>query len=227
MVKLVLVRHGESVWNKLNEFTGWVDVPLTPKGIKESNNAGKLLLKQKIKFDIVFTSELIRAEQTLIHILSSMNIKQIPVFYSEQKKDFKREHHIENKSELPIYKDDDLNERYYGALQGMNKDLARKRFGLEQVEIWRRSYDKKPPKGESLKDTMDRAVPYFKKHILPQLKKGKNVLIAAHGNSLRGITKYLEHIKNEDIPHYEIATGVPIVYDLDSKLKIKSKKILK
>jgi 2,3-bisphosphoglycerate-dependent phosphoglycerate mutase len=227
MVKLVLVRHGESVWNKLNEFTGWVDVPLTPKGIRESNKAGKLLAKKKIKFDVVFTSELIRAEQTLIHILSSMQIKQIPVFYSEQKKDFKYEKHIHNKNELPIYKDDDLNERYYGALQGMNKDLARKRFGLEQVEIWRRSYDKKPPHGESLKDTMDRAVPYFKKHVLPQLKKGKNVLIAAHGNSLRGITKYLEHIKNKDIPHYEIATGVPTVYDLDSKMKIKSKVILK
>jgi len=227
MVKLVLVRHGESVWNKLNEFTGWVDVPLTPKGIKESNKAGKLLLKQKINFDIVFTSELIRAEQTLIYLLSAMKIKQIPVFYSEQKKDFRREHHIENKNELPIYKTDDLNERYYGALQGMDKDLARKKFGVEQVQIWRRSYDVKPPKGESLKDTMARAVPYFKKNILPKLKKGQNILIVAHGNSLRGITKFLEHINNKDIPNYEITTGVSIVYDLDSKIKIKSKKILK
>jgi len=227
MVKLVLVRHGESVWNKLNEFTGWVDVPLTPKGIKESNKAGKLLLKNKIHFDVVFTSELIRANQTLIHLLSSMKIKQIPVFYSEQKKDFKREHHIENKNELPIYKDDDLNERYYGALQGMDKDVARKKYGAEQVHIWRRSYDIKPPHGESLKDTMARSVPYFKKNILPKLKKGQNVLITAHGNSLRGITKYLENISNKDIPNYEIATGVPIVYDLDSKMKIKSKKILK
>ncbi len=227
MVKLVLIRHGESVWNKLNEFTGWVDVPLTSKGIKESKRAGSLLLKNKLHFDIVFTSELIRAEETLIYVLDSMKITQIPVFYSENKKDFKWEKHLENKNELPIYKHDDLNERYYGDLQGMDKDYARKRFGVEQVQIWRRSYNVKPPHGESLKDTMDRAVPYFKNKILKKLKNGKNVLIVAHGNSLRGITKHLENISNKDIPNYEIATGVPTVYDLDKNLKIKSKRILK
>jgi len=227
MSKLVLVRHGESIWNKLNEFTGWVDVPLTPKGIKEAKKAGKLLVENKIKFDIVFTSELIRAEETLIFLLDSMKMNKIPIFYSEQKKDFKREKHILNKNELPIYKNDDLNERYYGSLQGMDKDYARKKFGAEQVHLWRRSYDQKPPGGESLKDTMDRAIPYFKKHILKEIKKGKNVLIVAHGNSLRGITKFIEKMDKNEIINYEIATGVPIVYDVDKNLKIKKKTILK
>ncbi|PIU22441.1 MAG: 2,3-bisphosphoglycerate-dependent phosphoglycerate mutase [Candidatus Diapherotrites archaeon CG08_land_8_20_14_0_20_30_16] len=226
MVKLVLIRHGESVWNKLNEFTGWVDVPLSNKGIKQAINAGKILHKIKIKFDSIYTSELVRAHQTLFHILEQMHLETVVYHVDDPELEKMASHHIQDK-ELPIYKTIALNERHYGDLQGQNKDEMRKKYGKEQVEIWRRSYNTKPPHGESLEDTLHRTLPYFKKFILPELIKGRNVLIVAHGNSQRAITKYLEHISDKEIPKYEIPLGLPIVYDLDKKMKIKNKLILK
>jgi len=225
MVKLVLIRHGESVWNKLNEFTGWVDVPLSKLGIKQAISAGKKLEKTKIRFDSIYTSELVRAHQTLFHILEQFNFENI-VYHVDDPYLEKMTKHKMNIKELPIYKTIAFNERHYGDLQGQNKDEMRKQYGLEKVELWRRSYDIKPPHGESLKDTLERVLPYFKKFVLTDLKNKKNVMIVAHGNSLRGITKHLEKISNKDIPHYEIPLGIPIIYDLDSKMKIKSKSVL-
>jgi len=226
MPKLILIRHGESIWNKANEFTGWVDIPLSRKGIKEAKNAGKLLKKANIKFDIIYTSELTRAHQTLFHILEEMNIENV-IFHVEDPALEKMQKHKSLQKMLEVYKTIALNERHYGDLQGLNKEDAKRVFGEEQVHLWRRSYDIRPPNGESLKDTIQRIKPYFKKHILQDLKQGKDVLIVAHGNSLRGITKILEKISDKEIPKYEIPCGVPIVYDLDKNLKIKRKLILK
>ena len=216
IIKLVLVRHGESVWNKENRFTGWTDVDLSEKGIEEAHLAGKLLKEKEFTFDVAYTSELMRANHTLDIILDELNLN-IPVFHSWH-----------------------LNERHYGALQGLNKDETRKKYGEEQVHIWRRSYDVKPPElddkderyielkekykeyiphTECLKDTIERVVPYFEEMIIPELKAGKKVIIAAHGNSLRGLIKYLDNISDEDIVSLEIPTGKPIVYELDSSIK--------
>ena len=226
MVKLVLIRHGESVWNKLNEFTGWVDVPLSKKGIKQANSAGKKLAKTNIKFNTIYTSELVRAHQTLFHILEQFNFENV-VYHVDDPELEKMTKHKMNIRELPIYKTIAFNERHYGDLQGQNKDEMKKKYGKEKVELWRRSFDVKPPKGESLKDTLARVLPYFKKYVINDLQQGKNILIVAHGNSLRAITKYLEKINNKEISKYEIPLGLPIVYDLDNKMKIKSKKVLK
>ena len=186
---LVLVRHGQSEWNEKNLFTGWRDPGLTQKGIEEAHKAGVLLRGMGIEFDVMFTSELQRAQSTGQIMLDEMNC-----------------------SDLHTIRDQKLNERAYGDLTGMNKDEARAKFGEEQVHIWRRSYDTPPPGGESLKDTYDRAVPYFKDTVIPELKISKNVLVAAHGNSLRAIVKYLENISEIDIVKLEIATGDPIIY---------------
>ena len=186
---LVLVRHGQSEWNEKNLFTGWRDPGLTERGIDEAHKAGILLRDKAIKFDLMFTSDLIRAQLTGQIILDELGC-----------------------SDLQTIKDQKLNERAYGDLTGMNKDEARKKFGEEQVHIWRRSYDTCPPGGESLKDTYDRAVPYFEEAILPELQASKNLLVAAHGNSLRAIVKYLENISETDIVKLEIATGDPIIY---------------
>ena len=186
---LVLVRHGQSEWNEKNLFTGWRDPGLTQKGIEEAHKAGVLLRGMGIKFDVMFTSELKRAQSTGQIMLDEMNC-----------------------SDLHTIRDQKLNERAYGDLTGMNKDEARAKFGEEQVHIWRRAYDTAPPGGESLKDTYDRAVPYFKDAVIPELEISKNVLVAAHGNSLRAIVKYLENISDTDIVKLEIATGDPIIY---------------
>lgn len=225
MVKLILVRHGESIWNKLNDFTGWVDVPLSKLGIKQAKSAGKKLLKSKIKYDIIYTSKLVRAHQTLFHILEVMNQNDFIFHVDDPELEKMQKHALLNK-ELSAYKTIALNERHYGDLQGLNKDAMRKKFGKEQVHLWRRSFDVRPPNGESLEDTLKRVLPFFKKHILKNLKANKNVLIVAHGNSLRAITKYLEKISNKEIPNYEIPLGIPIVYNMDKNMKIKSKKIL-
>lgn len=194
---LVLVRHGQSEWNKLNLFTGWKDPNLTQQGIAEASQAGEKLKDMSIKFDLMYTSVLQRAQLTGTIILDKLD-----------------------QLNIPIEKNVNLNERDYGDLTGMNKDQARAEFGEEQVHIWRRSYDVPPPGGESLKNTYDRVVPYFKEKVLAQLESGKNILIAAHGNSLRSLVKYIENISEENILKFEIATGEPLFYEyISGKLK--------
>lgn len=188
---LVLVRHGQSEWNKRNLFTGWRDPDLTEQGVEEAHKAGKLLKAQGISFDIAYTSVLKRAQRTLSIILENLG-----------------------QTELPVICDKALNERDYGELSGLNKDDARKQWGEEQVLIWRRSYDVPPPGGESLKDTAARVLPYYKKHIWPDVKEGKNVIVAAHGNSIRALIMYLEELSAQQILEREVATGVPMVYRL-------------
>ena len=217
MIKLVLVRHGESIWNLENKFTGWTDVDLSENGIIEAKEAGKVLKEKGFVFDIAFTSVLKRANHTLDLILEELDLKDIP-----------------------IYKSWRLNERHYGALQGLNKKETAEKYGDEQVHIWRRSYDVKPPALDSmderykamegiyseyiphtecLKDTVERVIPYWESDILPALKEGKRVIVAAHGNSLRGLIKYLDNMSDEDVVGLEIETGNPICYELDEDFK--------
>lgn len=206
---LVLVRHGESRWNLDNKFTGWVDVPLSNRGIGEALITAKEL--KDLKLDIAFTSKLERAQETLLIILSEQEKTGIFVHESgKMKKWANREKTDEH--EILVYTSEELNERYYGALQGMNKDEAREKYGEEQVFKWRRGFKDRPPKAESLKDVYNRSIPYFKKNIIPELKKGKNVIISAHGNSLRSIIKFIDDISDDYIPHLELSTGKPIVY---------------
>ena len=199
-MNLILIRHGQSEWNALNQFTGWKDPGLTNKGIKEAQNAAKIINNLGIHFDLAFTSALIRAQDTADIILQEI------------------------KQPLITIKDKALNERNYGDLAGLNKDDARKKWGNEQVHIWRRSYDTPPPGGESLKDTGERVLPYFMEKILPKVCEGKNILVAAHGNSLRSLIKYLDKISNEDIVKLEIPTGAPIHYVINGDGSVKSKK---
>jgi 2,3-bisphosphoglycerate-dependent phosphoglycerate mutase len=221
MYKLVLLRHGESSWNKENRFTGWTDVDLSEKGIEEANAAGSLLKEQGYSFDIAFTSVLKRAIRTLWITLDKMDLMWIPV-----RRDWR------------------LNERHYGALQGLNKAETAKQYGDDQVKIWRRSYDIQPPAlekadprypghdrryselseqqlpcTECLKDTVARFLPLWHETIAPLVKEGKQVIIAAHGNSLRALVKYLDNISEEDIIGLNIPTGIPLIYELDQQLK--------
>jgi len=191
---LVLVRHGQSEWNKKNLFTGWKNPDLTELGVKEAIRAGKLLKTKGLSFDTMFTSDLFRAQETGRLILEHMNL-----------------------SNIDIIKDQNLNERNYGDLAGLNKDEARSKWGDEQVQIWRRSYDIPPPGGESLKNTAERVLPYFNNKILPKIHENLNILIAAHGNSLRALVMELEGISPEEIVKLEIATGDPIVYVCSDK----------
>ncbi len=200
---LVLVRHGQSEWNRKNLFTGWADVDLTEQGVEEAHKAAARLKEHGLKFDEAFTSDLIRAQRTLDIILQDLD-----------------------QADIPITRDKALNERDYGDLVGMNKDDARRKWGEEQVHIWRRSYDVPPPGGESLKDTAARAVPYFQKHILPKVEKGESVLVSAHGNSLRAIIMWLEKLKPEEVLKLELETGVPILYELDAQGNIVRKEVL-
>jgi 2,3-bisphosphoglycerate-dependent phosphoglycerate mutase len=187
---LVLIRHGQSEWNKKNLFTGWKDPELTEQGIEEAIQAGNQLKQSNIKFDVMFTSDLFRAQETGRLILEQMN-----------------------QTDIATIKDQSLNERNYGELAGLNKDDARKKWGEEQVHIWRRSFDVPPPGGESLKNTAERVLPYFESKILPEVIKGKNILIAAHGNSLRALVMKLEDISPDEIVKLEIATGDPLMYE--------------
>ena len=189
---LVLVRHGQSEWNEKNLFTGWKDPKLTPRGVDEAIKAGKELKEAGYSFDKMFTSDLFRAQDTGRIILEQMDIPSIEVI-----------------------KDVSLNERNYGDLAGLNKDEARKKWGEDQVHIWRRSFDVPPPGGESLKDTAERVLPYFKENIIPELIEGLNILVAAHGNSLRALVMELEEISSEEIVELEISTGVPLVYKFE------------
>lgn len=200
---LVLVRHGQSEWNLLNLFTGWKDPDLTELGVKEATAAGVRLKALGYKYDIAFTSVLTRAQHTLRLILEQIG-----------------------QPDLQTIRDQALNERDYGELTGLNKDDARKKWGEEQVHIWRRSFDVPPPGGESLKNTAERTLPYFNAEILPRVLKGENVLVAAHGNSLRSIIMDLEKLSGEEIVARELATGEPIVYELNEDGSIKSKRVL-
>ena len=222
LATMVLVRHGQSQWNLENRFTGWVDVPLSVKGRDEATSAGKKL--KDMRFDTMYVSHLMRAIQTMHYILLELADTRIPIIYHEEKRIHDWEHYSsDRKNEIPIYQSVDLAERYYGDLQGLNKADTMKKYGEQQVRIWRRSYDVNPPKGESLKDTCERTLPYYKNHILPELQAGKNVLIVAHGNSLRSITKYVENISDQEIPNVEIPTGVPIIYTFDARMKYQKK----
>jgi 2,3-bisphosphoglycerate-dependent phosphoglycerate mutase len=189
--RLVLVRHGESEWNRLNLFTGWRDPDLTDKGVDEAVRAGRFLKAKGLDFDIAYTSALKRAQRTLDLILAELG-----------------------QEDLAIVRDEALNERDYGDLSGLNKDDARKRWGEQQVLVWRRSYDIAPPGGESLKDTAARVLPYYKSRIWPDVKAGRDVLVVAHGNSIRALIMYLEELTAKQILEREVATGVPIVYRL-------------
>ena len=200
---LVLVRHGQSEWNLKNLFTGWKDPDLTPVGVEEAIAAGRRLKARGLRFDRCFTSALTRAQHTLDLVLGELGQKG-----------------------LPETRDQALNERDYGDLSGLNKDDARKRWGEEQVHLWRRSYDVAPPGGESLKDTVARTLPYYCQNILPAVLRGERVLVAAHGNSLRALVMVLDGLTPKTIPSMELATGVPIVYRLNADSTVQSKDVL-
>ena len=200
---LVLVRHGQSDWNLKNLFTGWRDVGLTEKGVAEARAAGKKLKAQGLHFDVAFTSVLSRAQRTLDLVLEEMG-----------------------ETDITVFKDQALNERDYGDLSGLNKDDARKKWGAEKVLLWRRSYDVAPPGGESLKDTAARVLPYYIQEILPRVLKGDNVLISAHGNSLRALVMVLEKLSPQQIVKRELATGVPLIYRLNADSTVANKQDL-
>ena len=220
MIKLVLLRHGQSTWNKENRFTGWTDVPLTEQGKEEARKAGKVLSDSKFKFDIVFTNLHKRAIDTANIVLEEMKLK------------------------TPVHKSWRMNERHYGALQGLNKSEMAQKYGEEQVHIWRRSYDIRPPEltkddsrwpgndptyqninkkhlplAESLKDTIQRVIPFWEDEIIPAVKAGKKVLVSASGNSLRSLVKIIDKVSDDDIVSFNIPTGIPLIYELDDKLK--------
>ena len=200
---LVLVRHGQSEWNLKNLFTGWKDPDLTPVGVEEAIAAGQRLKARGLSVDRCFTSALTRAQHTLDLVLGELGQKG-----------------------LPETRDQALNERDYGDLSGLNKDDARKRWGEEQVHLWRRSYDVAPPGGESLKDTVARTLPYYCQNILPAVLRGERVLVAAHGNSLRALVMVLDGLTPKTIPSMELATGVPLVYRLNADSTVQSKDVL-
>lgn len=220
---LILVRHGESCWNAANIFTGWVDIPLSSKGIEEAFQCGIEL--ENIPIDIIYTSTLVRAQMTTFLLMSKHGSKKIPVVQHEGEDLLNVWGTIHNEetilNTIPVYYSSALNERMYGALQGLNKAETAKEFGVDQVQIWRRSYDINPPEGESLKETAKRTLPYFEQTILPQIKEGKNVLISAHGNSLRAIRMELDRLSEEEIPLLEIPTGKPVIYRYDQDKFIK------
>jgi len=201
---LVLVRHGQSEWNLKNLFTGWKDVGLTDRGVAEAKAAGARLKKLGLSFDVAFTSSLKRAQDTLTLMLAEIG-----------------------QPGLETFKDQALNERDYGDLAGLNKDDARKRWGEEQVHMWRRSYDVAPPGGESLKDTAARVLPYYIQYILPRVMSGRRVLVSAHGNSLRALVMVLDHLTSTTIPSLELATGEPLLYRLGEDTLVREKQVLK
>lgn len=203
MSRLVLLRHGQSQWNLENRFTGWEDVPLTERGREEAAGAGQRMAEAGLHFDACFTSELQRAQETLCLALESFGA-----------------------SELPITRAEALNERHYGDLQGLNKGETAEKYGDEQVHIWRRSYDVPPPNGESLKDTAARTLPFFENEIMTAVRDGRDILVAAHGNSLRAILMDLEGLTPEEILQVNIDTGVPLVYEIDGDGRVVSKQVL-
>lgn len=215
MSRLILLRHGQSEWNKKNLFTGWIDIPLSPEGMQEAINAGKEIAETPI--DLIFTSTLIRGIMTAMIAMGENKAGKVPVILhkGEGKLDeWGKCYSPESEKELiPVIRAWELNERMYGELQGMNKQKTKETYGEEQFRLWRRSYDVAPPHGESLKMTAARTLPYFEKNILPELKKGKNVLISAHGNSLRSIVMWLDKLTEDQVIKLEIPTGKPLFYD--------------
>lgn len=215
MAKLVMLRHGQSEWNKRNIFTGWVDIPLTAEGIAESLEAGKKI--EHIPFDVIFVSSLVRAQMTAFLAMSVRKGHKVPrVLHPKNSKLEEWAQVFSEKTEqdcIPVIVAWELNERMYGRLQGMNKQEMKDKYGEEQVHIWRRSYDVAPPEGESLKMTAARSIPYFKKQIVPYLEEGKNVFISAHGNSLRSIMMHLDELTPEEVVKLELPTGLPVIYD--------------
>lgn len=203
MSQLILVRHGQSEWNQQNLFTGWRDPDLTERGVTEARNAGRALKAEGITFTIAFTSELMRAQKTCALLLEE-----------------------QGQTDLQTIRNVALNERDYGDLSGLNKDDAREKWGEEQVHIWRRSFDTPPPGGESLNDTAERVLPYFNNKIMPRIRAGENVLVAAHGNSLRALVMVLDGLGETEITQVNIATGEPYIYDMGAQGEVVSKRIL-
>ncbi|CAN1213313.1 2,3-bisphosphoglycerate-dependent phosphoglycerate mutase 1 [Tumidithrix helvetica PCC 7403] len=230
MAKLILTRHGQSLWNAENKFTGWVDVPLSEQGRAEATIASCKLRDYRVR--VCFTSMLFRAIETAIIILTEVDDicdGRIPIIKHEAgDADWHGwdKYNGDPEQELPVYPTAILDERYYGELQGLNKVETAAKFGKEQVQLWRRSYDVAPPGGESLEDTVKRTVPFFRDRIMKHLMAGDNVLIAAHGNSLRSIIKQLENLSEEEIVNVELGTAIPILYDVDSNGQITDKVIL-
>lgn len=215
MAKLIMMRHGESVWNKLNLFTGWVDVPLSSKGVEEAIAAGKKI--KNLPVDVIFTSFLIRGIMTALLAMNEHSSNLVPVIIHPGEGKLEEWSKIYSEATvrqtIPVIKAWELNERMYGELQGLNKEETRAKYGPEQVKIWRRSFDVAPPAGESLEMTAARTIPYFEQQIVPFLKQGVNVLISAHGNSLRSILMKLKNLTKEEVVNLELATGAPIVYE--------------
>ncbi len=203
MSQLILVRHGQSEWNQQNLFTGWRDPDLTERGVTEARNAGRALKAEGITFTIAFTSELMRAQKTCALLLEE-----------------------QGQTDLQTIRNVALNERDYGDLSGLNKDDAREKWGEEQVHIWRRSFDTPPPGGESLNDTAERVLPYFNNKIMPRIRAGENVLVAAHGNSLRALVMVLDGLGETEITQVNIATGEPYIYDMGAQGEVVGKRIL-
>ncbi len=230
MAQLILIRHGQSLWNAANKFTGWVDVPLSERGRAEATIASCKLRNYRV--NVCFTSMLIRAIETAIVCLTECDEicgGKIPIIKHEiEEKDWHGWDKYEgnHNEELPIFTSAALDERYYGQLQGLNKAEMVEKYGAEQVHQWRRSFSVRPPGGESLEDTMNRTVPFFRDRILAHLKEGDNVLVSAHGNSLRSIIMYLDNLSPEQVPLLELKTGIPIVYNIDSKGQVTTKVIL-
>jgi len=224
MSRLILLRHGQSTWNKQNLFTGWVDVPLSPLGIQEALNAGELI--RDIPIDIIFTSTLTRAQMTALLAMSNHSSGKTPIMQHPENPRIAEWETIfsdHTKAEtIPVICAWEINERMYGELQGLNKAETAEKFGAEQVKLWRRSYDIAPPEGESLAMTAERSIPYFTKQIVPYLKQGKNVLVSAHGNSLRSIIMHLDGLTKDEVLHLELATGVPIMYEYHQGVFTKS-----
>lgn len=222
---LILLRHGQSEWNKLNLFTGWVDIPLSPQGVEESYRSGALI--KNIPIDVIFTSSLMRAQMTAMLAMIGHSSGKVPVVQHPHQGKIEKwgkiYGHEAQENIIPVYTAWELNERMYGELQGLNKAETIEKFGAEQVKIWRRSYDVPPPNGESLQMTAARSIPYFRDKVVPYIKQGKNVFISAHGNSLRSIIMDLDGLTKEQVLELELPTGVPVFYHYkdDKFVKVK------
>ena len=214
MSKLILLRHGQSVWNKSNIFTGWIDIPLSKEGIEEAIEAGKVLSSYNV--DVIYVSTLVRAEMTAYLVMAQSKLKKIPYKEHKQEEHFGQWYQMgvsENPLLIPVYEAWELNERMYGLLQAKNKQETMDEHGKEQVQLWRRSYDVCPPEGESLEQTAQRSIPFFKKKIVGDLEKGKDVFVCAHGNSLRAILMHMEKLSKEQVLKLEVPTGIPMIYE--------------
>jgi len=221
--KLVLLRHGQSEWNKKNRFTGWVDIPLSKEGVLEAQKAGQCI--KAIPFDVIFVSSLIRAQQTAMIAMTEHEGGKVPQLHHKgggRLEEWAQIHDTKASAmSIPVYAAWELNERMYGDLQGLNKDEARTKFGASQVQIWRRSFSTPPPNGESLEMTAKRTLPYFKENIAPLIQQGQNILVSAHGNSLRSIVMDLEKLSKEQVITLEIPTGKPLCYTYQNNRWLK------